>query len=104
MLCDYDAKMFNDMILDFISSEMSSESFIITMFNNNSSTNIDNMCHLYFKYVEVCPSSLLFRLFVECCDINKLEGTTPLHCYLMNEGFESSVLKKPIKGVWHEYV
>ncbi|AGY99197.1 CPXV220 protein [Cowpox virus] len=98
MLCDYDAKMFNDTILDFISSEMSSESFIITMFNNNSSTNIDNMCHLYFKYVEVCPSSLLFRLFVECCDINKLvEGTTPLHCYLMNEGFESSVLKNLLK-------
>ncbi|AAA47981.1 hypothetical protein VAC_IHDW1_206 [Vaccinia virus] len=77
---------------------MSLESFIITTFNNNSSTNIDNMCHLYVK---VCPSSLLFRLFVECCDINKLvEGTTPLHCYLMNEGFESSVLKNLLK----EYV
>ncbi|QMT29642.1 protein C15/B21 [Vaccinia virus] len=30
------------------------------------------MCHLYVK---VCPSSLLFRLFVECCDINKLVDT-----------------------------
>lgn len=60
MLRDYDATMFNDTI-DFITSEMSSESFIITMFNNNSSTNIDNMCYLYFEYFEVCPSSLLFR-------------------------------------------
>lgn len=46
MLRDYDATMFNDTI-DFITSEMSSESFIITMFNNNSSTNIEITCVIY---------------------------------------------------------
>ncbi|AST09198.1 ankyrin-repeat protein [Murmansk poxvirus] len=65
---------------------------------DSSSMDIDNISHLYFSFSEVRPSSILFKLIIEHCDINKLlkTGTTPLHCYLRNNHFDTYVLKELI--------
>ncbi|AOP31688.1 ankyrin [Skunkpox virus] len=56
---------------------------------------IDNVCHMYFAFFDVIPSSLLFKLTLKHCDLNKRLrcGISPLHCYLLNPRFKPSVLK-----------
>ncbi|QED21119.1 ankyrin-like protein [Borealpox virus] len=63
--------------------------------NENDRITTNNVCHIYFMFFDVVPSSHLFKLIIRYCDLNKQLrfGLTPLHCYLINKLFRPYVLK-----------
>ncbi|AST09204.1 ankyrin-repeat protein [Murmansk poxvirus] len=88
--------MMMDEILQIIYGEIPADSFLAGIFDLLTTDVENNICHLYFSFFDVEPSSRLFKLIIKHCDLNKKLncGTTPLHCYLRNNDFKTSVLKQ----------